>query len=100
MKKEYVVTNISAAPDGSPYVLVTLNETTDMNAQQEPPGRASVGAFAGDPESLMSNINRLLLQQMGKVATTLKMDMADYEEAEIRVGDRVTLEIKKKTLET
>ena len=30
LRKEYVVTEISASPDGSPFVLVTLRDPSDV----------------------------------------------------------------------
>ena len=36
MRKEYVVMRIDAAPDGSPYVLVSLSLAKDMKEGSQP----------------------------------------------------------------
>lgn len=98
MKKEYVVTDISASPDGSPYVFVTLTEPHDVNDQDPLKGRAVMSS--SDPETFLKNMNRFLFQQFGRMGTTLRMDMAEYEESGIKVGDRVVLELKKVELQS
>ena len=37
MRKEYVVMRIDAAPDGSPYVVVSLSLAKDMKEGNQPP---------------------------------------------------------------
>jgi hypothetical protein len=98
MKKEYVVTDISASPDGSPYVFVTLTESHDMDDQGTSRTR---GVMSGpDPDAILRDVNRLLFQRFGGTGTTVRMDMAEYEEIGIKVGDRVVLELKKVELQS
>jgi hypothetical protein len=50
MKKEYVVKSIDAAPDGAPYVVVSLSSIKDLkegvNSPQNPFGGSKVMGFS------------------------------------------------------
>ena len=98
MKKEYIVTEISAAPDGGPYVLVSLADPRDLKDVSQPRFGPQVMSFTS-MEDLMKNLQRaftgLSKQMMGGVVTVIKLDMRDYEESGLKVGDKVYLEITK-----
>ncbi|MCS7116079.1 MAG: hypothetical protein RMJ31_05450 [Nitrososphaerota archaeon] len=98
VKKEYIVTEISAAPDGGPYVLVSLTDPRDLTSTQPPRfGQVAIGFTS--IEDLMKNLQRAIAglsrQAMGGVVTVIKLDMREYEESGLKVGDKVYLEISK-----
>jgi hypothetical protein len=113
MKKDYVISKIEVSQDGSPYVYVSLTESGTSNAQtagrgsgktfpQNPFG-VGVGAFTS-PEDLMKNLPKAISNMFGGHGSggtasgdfpTIKMSMREYEDMQLRVGDKVNLEIKK-----
>jgi hypothetical protein len=113
MKKDYVISKIEASQDGSTYVYVSLTESGTSNAQaagrgsgktfpQNPFG-VGVGAFTS-PEDLMKNLPKAMSNMFGGHGSggtasgdfpTIKMSMREYEDMQLRVGDKVNLEIKK-----
>jgi hypothetical protein len=94
MKKDYVITEISAAQDGSPYVFVSLKGPKEIGGPQRtltPP----VASFQSMDE-MVKNISRVFSKQMmGGFATVIKLDLDEYEKLDIKVGDKVSLEITK-----
>ena len=118
MKEEYIVSKIEASQDGSPYVYISFTNPsmskspatgggTGKSFPQSPFG-IGVGAFTS-PEDLMKNlpkamgdISKMISGGMGGGAggmagdnPTFKITMKDYEDMNIKVGDKVTIEIKK-----
>ena len=111
MKKDYIISKIEASQDGSPYVYVSLIDSGTSNAQTA--GRGSgrtfpqspfgVGAFTS-PEDLMKNLPKAMSNMFGGHGSggtasgdspTIKMSMREYEDMQLKVGDKVNLEIKK-----
>lgn len=92
--KEYVVSQIRASSEVSPYVYVSLKDpSVEEDAGQSNPFRAF--SF-GDMNEMMENLSRALTQQaIGGPETVLKLTEDEYRELEIRVGDRVSLQIQK-----
>jgi hypothetical protein len=86
MKKEFVVKSIDSAPDGAPYVVVSLSSIKDLKegtqTQQPPFGSPKVMGF--------SNMN-----DMKSGVTQLKLEMHEYKEMGLSVGDKVFLELSK-----
>jgi hypothetical protein len=81
LKKEYVVTEISASPDGSPYVFISL--------------KGPVAAFSS-MDDMFRNLGRVVSKQMmGGFATVIKLGLEEYEKLDVKVGDRVSLDINK-----
>lgn len=96
MRKEYIVVRIDAAPDGSPYIFVSLIEPKDMKEKPQNPFGVQVISNFTSLEDLMKNINRMIASQMvGGFTTTLKLSMKEYEESGIKVGDKIYLDIIK-----
>jgi hypothetical protein len=99
VKKEYVITEISAAPDGGPYVLVSLVEPRDLKGPTQPRPNPSVIMGFTSMEDLMKDLQRALSglsrQMMGGTVTVIKLDMREYEESGLKVGDKIYLEITK-----
>ncbi|NWG09580.1 MAG: hypothetical protein HXX80_04650 [Nitrososphaerales archaeon] len=95
MKKNYVVTEISAAPDGGPYVLVALVEPRDLKSTSQPFFSPNVTMSFTSIEDLMKNLQRTFTGLSRQTVTIVKFDMREYEESGLKVGDKVYLEITK-----
>lgn len=100
MKKEYIVVRIDAAPDGSPYVVVSLSLTKDFKESQSIPSPFGSGVMGfTNMDDMVKSLNKMLggggvFGTPGGV-TTLKLDMREYKELGLSVGDKVYLDIIK-----
>ena len=100
MKKEYVVVRIDAAPDGAPYVIVSLSSSKDIKEGNQPPSSPfgpNVMGFS-NMDDMMKGLNKMLSGSMGGLPgglTALKVDMHEYKELGLSVGDKVFLELTK-----
>jgi len=108
MRKEFIASKIEASQDASPYVYVSFSDPSDYKSggekhQQQNPFGANVMAFTS-PEELMKNLPKAmgnLSKMMGgggglnTETPTFKISMKEYEDLGIKVGDKVTIEIKK-----
>jgi hypothetical protein len=101
MKKEYVIVRIDAAPDGAPYVVVSLSSTKDFkegNQPQSSPFGPNVMGFS-NMDDMMKGLNKMISGGvMGGPPgglTALKIDMHEYKELGLSVGDKVFLELSK-----
>ena len=118
MKKDFIVSRIEAAQDGTPYVYVTF---TDPNAyKSEAEGGKQQNPFGSNiftsPEDLMKNLPKAIgdiSKMMGASggggrgiggigggggltdSPTFKLSMKEYEDMAIKVGDKLTIEVKK-----
>lgn len=99
VKKEYIITEISAAPDGGPYVLITLVEPRDLKGSPQTRPNPNVIMGFTSMEDLIKDLQRALSglsrQMMGGTVTVIKLDMREYEESGLKVGDKIYLEITK-----
>jgi hypothetical protein len=112
MKKEFIVSRIEASQDGSPYVYVAFADGSTPKSvvagggagkgfPQSPFG-IGVGAFTS-PEDLMKNLPKAMSNMFGGAGAagmasdspTIKLSMREYEDIQLKVGDKVTVEIKK-----
>jgi hypothetical protein len=112
MKKEFIVSKIEASQDGSPYVYVAFADgNTPKSAAAgggagkgfpQSPFGIGVGAFTS-PEDLMKNLPKAMSNMFGGAGAagmasdspTIKLSMREYEDIQLKVGDKVTVEIKK-----
>ncbi|MDA0756478.1 MAG: hypothetical protein O3C04_04030 [Crenarchaeota archaeon] len=103
MRKEFVVMRIDAAPDGAPYVLITLSLTKDMAEGNQPsnPSATNIMGFS-NMDDMMKNLNKMfsggMPGMMGGAAsgtTSLKLDLHEYKQLGLSVGDKVNLDISK-----
>ena len=103
MKKEYVVRSIDAAPDGAPYVIVSLSSVKDLKEggtqnPQSPFGSPKVMGFS-NMNDMMKDLNKMLsgMGGMGMQGgiTQLKLEMHEYKDMGLSVGDKVFLELSK-----
>ena len=100
MRKEYVVMRIDAAPDGSPYVVVSLSLAKDMKEGNQPPSPfgSNVMGFT-NMDDMMKNLNKMMAGGMGGMGgpgnTSIKLEMHEYKELNLSVGDKVFLDLSK-----
>lgn len=95
LRKEYVLTEISASPDGSPFVLVTLRDPSDVRGPQRISPQSSMVTFTSMNDMFKNLGNVLSKQMMGSFATVIKISLDEYEKLNFKVGDRVSVEINK-----
>ena len=89
-----MVTEISAAPDGSPYVFVTLKGPEEVGGPQRTPP-ASLESFRS-MDDVFQNLGSIISKQMtGGFATVIRLSLDEYETLDIRVGDKISLDINK-----
>ena len=91
-----MVTEISAASDGSPYVFVTLKGPEEVGGpQRTPPASASLESFRS-MDDVFQNLGSVISKQMmGGFATVIRLSLDEYEKLDIRVGDKISLDINK-----
>ena len=103
MKKEFVVKSIDAAPDGAPYVLVSLASIKDLKEGTQNPqlpfGSPKVMGFT-NMNDMMKDLNKMFSSGMGggmgmQGITQLKLEMHEYKDMGLAVGDKVFLELTK-----
>ena len=99
MKKEYVVKSIDASPDGSPYVIVSLSSAKELKEgmqPQSPFGQPKVMGFT-NMNDMMKDLNKMLSGGMGLQSgvTSIKLDMHEYKQMSLSVGDKVFVELTK-----
>jgi hypothetical protein len=102
MRKEFVVKRIDASPDGAPYVIVSLTSSKDLqernnNQSQFDPSKMMDPAKMGD---MVKDLNKMLSGMSGGMmsgggGTSLKLDMHEYKEMNLSVGDKVYLDLTK-----
>ena len=103
MKKEFVVKSIDSAPDGAPYVVVSLSSIKDLKeGNQNPPtpfGSPKVMGFS-NMNDMMKDLNKMMSGMGGGMGvqsgvTQLKLEMHEYKDMGLSVGDKVFLELSK-----
>jgi hypothetical protein len=105
MKKEFILSKIEAVHDGSPYVYVGFvdrNDSKSGEARQQNPFGPKAMAFTS-PEDLMKNLPKAMGNITGMMgggglgdSLTFKLSMREYKDIGQKVGDKVSIEIKKK----
>ena len=94
LKKEYIVTEISASTDGSPFVFISLKGPEEVGGPQKRP-LSSMASFSS-MDDMVKNIGRIISKQMvGGFATVIKLSIDEYERIDIKVGDRISVEMNK-----
>ena len=100
MRKEYVVVRIDAAPDGAPYVVVSLSSKKDMQEKDgplsSPFGKTNVMGFS-NMNDMAKDLNKMMTGGGGMMGntTTIKLDMLEYKDLSLSVGDKVFLDLSK-----
>ena len=100
MRKEYVVVRIDAAPDASPYVVVSLSSKKDVQEKDgplsSPFGKSNVMGFS-NMNDMAKELNKMMSGGMGMMgnSTSIKLDMIEYKKLGLSVGDKVYLDLSK-----
>ena len=102
MKKEYVVKSIDSAPDGAPYVVISLASIKDLKEGTQSPqpafGTPKVMGFS-NMNDMMKDLNKMMGGMGGMGAqgsvTQLKLEMHEYKDMGLSVGDKVFLDLTK-----
>ena len=94
LTKEYVITEISASSDGSPSIMITLKDPSDVRGPQKVNKPAMV-TFTSMNDMMKNFGNVISKQMMGGFATIIKITLDEYEKCDFKVGDRVSIEINK-----
>jgi len=100
MRKEFVIKRIDASPNGAPYVIVSLTSAKDLqegnkNQSQFDPSKMMDSAKMQD---MVKDLNKMLSGEGGMMSgggTSLKIDMHEYKEMNLSVGDKVYLDLTK-----
>lgn len=97
LEKEYIITQIRASSDVSPYVYISLKDPDEPDSQNR--GVPFRAFSVGNMDDIMENLSKAFTQQMSSNFTTvLKLTEDEYKDMDVRVGDRITLEITKSFL--
>ena len=94
LTKEYVITEISASSDGSPSIMITLKDPSDVRGPQKRNNPAMV-TFTSMNDMMKNFGNVISKQMMVGFATIIKITLNEYEKCDFKVGDRVSIEINK-----
>ena len=99
MRKEYIVKSIDSVQDGTPYVIVSLSSMKDIGEGNPTPmspfGQPKMMGFSSNMGDMMKDINKMLSGMNTSGLTQLKMEMHEYREMDLAVGDKVYLELTK-----
>ena len=100
MRKEYVVIRIDAAPDAAPYVVVSLSSKKDMQEKDgplsSPFGKTNVMGFS-NMNDMAKELNKMMTGGGGMMGNTktINLDMLEYKNLGLSVGDKVFLDLSK-----
>jgi hypothetical protein len=103
MRKEFIVSKIQSPQEGSQhYVYVTFSDEKEYRDQAKRPQSQfgpGVGAF-NSIEDLMKNMPKIMANIPGigggqSESPTVKLSMREYEDMNIKVGDKVYFDIHK-----
>jgi hypothetical protein len=103
MRKEFIVSKIQSPEEGSQhYVYVTFSDEKEYRDQAKRPQSQfgpGVGAF-NSMEDLMKNMPKIMANMPGlgggqSESPTVKLSMREYEDMNIKVGDKIYFDIHK-----
>jgi hypothetical protein len=97
MKNEFIVSKIEISQDKkTPFVYIVFNDTKTKENQQQKSLFGGTAMNLTSPEDLMKNLPKMFSRGMNLgESPTFKFSVREYEESGLRVGDKVTIEIKK-----
>jgi len=99
MKKEFVVRSIDAAPDGAPYVIISLSSAKELKEGTTSPQSALGPKVMGftNMNDMMKDLNKMFggMGGMQGGVTSIKLDMHEYKQMSLAVGDKVFVELTK-----
>jgi hypothetical protein len=102
MRKEFIVAKIQSPQEGSQhYVYVSFSDEKEYRSQEKKTqSQLGPGAF-NSIEDLMKNIPKMMANMPGlggggqSESPTVKLTMREYEDMNIKVGDKVYFDIRK-----
>ena len=110
MKKELVVSKIDAPEDSSPYISIVLtdvkgNFTPTRRQQGFPENPFGIAAIPISSLDDLNNLPKKISDAMNAAfsgssnntssdSTVFKMTQKEFQELDIKIGDKITLEIK------
>ena len=98
MRKEFVVKSIHASPDGPHNVIISFASAKDLKEENNRKSRFDPSDMMNPDKmkDMMRDLNKMLSGMGGGgSATSLKLDMYEYKELNLSVGDKVYLELTK-----
>ena len=99
MKSEFVVSKIEASQDEkTPFVYVVFSDIRTLRkGNQQQSGFGDTGMAFTSQEDLMKNLSKMFGGGVGNLgeSPTFKLSIREYNDSGFRVGDKVTIEIKK-----
>jgi hypothetical protein len=112
LRKDFIVSKIEASQDGSPYVYISITDPNDANRSEvggtvrnfpQSPFGIGIGAVPfTSPEDLMKNLPKAMSNMLGGTGIGMssntpifRISMKEYQDMQLKVGDKVTIEIKK-----
>ena len=100
-----MISRIEATQDGSPYVYVSFSDPSEFIAGNDKPSPFGPNMMAfTSPEDLMKNLPKAMANISKAIGggggsitetPTFKISMREYEDMSIKVGDKVTIEVKR-----
>ena len=110
MKKEFVVCKIVAPEDGSPYISIVLTDAKgnfiptrrQQGFPENPFGIAAIPISSLDdlknlPKKISDAMNAAFSGSSNNTSsdsTVFKMTQKEFQELDVKIGDKITLEIK------
>ena len=93
MRKEFVVKRIDMSSDGAPYVIVSLTSTKDVQGTKPQFDTSKLNPT--NMNDMMKDLNKMLsgIGGMASGITSLKLDIHEYKEMNLSVGDKVYLDL-------
>ncbi|MGI9567689.1 MAG: hypothetical protein ACR2LL_11840 [Nitrosopumilus sp.] len=102
MRKEFVVKSINSSPDSPPHIIVSLASAKDMQEGNRLQSKFDPSKInPANMNDMMKDLNKMLSgmggggMMPGGSGTSLKLDMHEYKEMNLSVGDKVYLELTK-----
>ena len=95
LTKEYIITEISASPNGSASIMLTLKDPSDVRGPQKKINNPTMVSFTSMNDVMKNFGNVISKQMMGSFTTIIKITLNEYEKCDFKVGDRVSVEINK-----
>jgi len=102
MKSEFIVSKIEASQDEpSPFVYILFSNIKSRNGNQPRSAFENLGTSFSSPDDILKNLPNMLGGSPGGLGKYLgdspafKLSIREYDESGLKVGDKVTIEIKK-----
>jgi hypothetical protein len=95
LKKDFIIMEIRAAPNGAPHVYVTLKDPSEVEGSYRPVTPVGMASFES-MDDMLKNLGNVISKQMfGGMTTVIRLGLDEYDKLNINVGDRISLTIRK-----